>query len=1009
VPSDPPDELLRLIDERKVVVVVGSGVSIAATGGAPEASWEGLLKSGVRCCRSTDPRLDEAWEQRVLGEIGSQDLDDTLSAAEKVSRKLHAPNGGAYSGWLRDTVGSLAIRDRRLLDAIAALKAPLATTNYDGLLEKVTGFPPITWIDEGKVGRLLTKEQDSDAIYHLHGYWERPESVVLGIRSYESVRGSEHAQAVLRALAMQQTLLFVGCGDGLRDPNFGPFLSWLGAVNRSRETPHYRLALRKDVVALAKEHPAEQRIQIVPYGEDHRELAPFLEKLVRVRPRSQGMTAAGSGEGLAGEAMTPAVAAYLRRLGESVSKLHLIGFGRGIPISLPIGDAYIPLRAAVTRELGDRRPGHSKEQVSEGRGYSERDIELARVFEVARSFGHRGVLLLGDPGSGKTTGARQFCWRVLHPAEAGETPGLPAGCVPVFLRLRDLTRELLARDLASFIAEYVGSRALPPGEAQPAPDLIARRGVLWVFDGLDEVVNEEARVRVGQWIQKWAEDRPADAILVTSRYQGYQGRVDLGSDFCQFHVQPLQPDQSSEFVRRWYKTVSRRLFPTDADAETRGAAEANDLLGLLSADAYRIGGLRQLPTNPLLLTILCLVHHDDHSLPRKRVDVYARCVRVLLESWRKDLQQAWDGGAFDAGAAEGVLGSLAWWLHGEENRTSGTVPELSQQSTAALAEVRVSSGLGRDGEAFVKRMRDESGILAMWGSGRCGFLHLSFQEYLAGLHAAREGHAAILVERMGSSWWREVLLVALAMGSRTFALAFFEGLLRTEVSCWDVTLVDQCLDEASMVPMEPFLAALAESSRSHSAKAAILRRVKLIPSPELTEVCRKLAASTDREMSAVAREVLQRSGSGVEGVIGPEQRVPFENLIDPQSGIAYVVLPEGEFNMGSERGDADERPVHRVRISAFAIGKYPVTNAEYARFLEANPGQPVPEYWTNSQFNDPRQPVVGVSWVEAQAFCRWAGVRLPTEAEWEYACRAGDDDRILLRRRTQGFRGLWVV
>jgi len=73
-----------------------------------------------------------------------------------------------------------------------------------------------------------------------------------------------------------------------------------------------------------------------------------------------------------------------------------------------------------------------------------------------------------------------------------------------------------------------------------------------------------------------------------------------------------------------------------------------------------------------------------------------------------------------------------------------------QQSTAALAEVSVSSGLGRDGEAFVKWMRDETGILAMWESGRCGFLHLTFQEYLAGLHAAREGHAAILAERMAA-------------------------------------------------------------------------------------------------------------------------------------------------------------------------------------------------------------------------------------------------------------------
>jgi tetratricopeptide (TPR) repeat protein len=270
------DDLKNEIARSQTVVIIGAGVSIGAANRHKCASWTGLLHDGVDRCVELN-RLPSAMTDSLRLQIDSGDLDFLLLAAEIVSKKLGAPNDGEYRRWLRETIGALKAENKEVIQALSDLGAVLATTNYDGLIEEVTGLPPITWNDGARVERVL--RGDEKAVLHLHGYWENPQSVILGIRSYEQILGDDHAQTMQRAVAALKSILFVGCGEGLNDPNFGSLLEWTGKIFAGSEYRRFRLALESEREKIQKQHPNQQRLFVLSYGQKHDDLTGFLRGL----------------------------------------------------------------------------------------------------------------------------------------------------------------------------------------------------------------------------------------------------------------------------------------------------------------------------------------------------------------------------------------------------------------------------------------------------------------------------------------------------------------------------------------------------------------------------------------------------------------------------------------------------------------------------------------------------------------------------------------------------------
>jgi hypothetical protein len=274
------DEIKKAIQDavRKPLVICGAGVSIHATDGAAP-SWAALIQSGIK--RVTDLDASAAdWAAQSLNKlVADPSTVNWIGIADDVTEKLGGLDNAEFSSWLGAAVGRITSVRGDLLEAVLALGCPIATTNYDDILVKASGREPITWDDYAGTHQFLQGQRDG--ILHLHGYWRRPKSVVLGSKSYDAHTSNLRREMLQRIAAIERPSIFIGCSeDGLSDPDFSRPDLFL--VEWQDVAPRRYWFIRQDMTGKGGKPPQPdpgRRLFPVVFGASHADLVPMLRTL----------------------------------------------------------------------------------------------------------------------------------------------------------------------------------------------------------------------------------------------------------------------------------------------------------------------------------------------------------------------------------------------------------------------------------------------------------------------------------------------------------------------------------------------------------------------------------------------------------------------------------------------------------------------------------------------------------------------------------------------------------
>jgi formylglycine-generating enzyme required for sulfatase activity/energy-coupling factor transporter ATP-binding protein EcfA2 len=675
-------------------------------------------------------------------------------------------------------------------------------------------------------------------------------------------------------------------------------------------------------------------------------------------------------------------------------------------VNIELEQIYIRLRATRQRSVqaeemmldqeaslapGERHRSHPTGQLS-------KETVTVNVEEALAE--HRHIVILGDPGSGKTTLLRYLA--LLYGRDLAEKKkGLrrklklnESGYLPILLPLRQIGQFIKAHHakndgtdghalLLDFLLQTLKNRhvEIPVNYFEKA--LNTGQAVV-LLDGMDEVADPDLRARVARLIEDFTLAYPKARFIVTSRIVGYSGAARLSGDYVITTVRDFTLEDVRQFLSHWHRLVAVGQMGAVESAKTFAASQTSQLMSAIQANER----VRDLAINPLMLTVIALVHRDRVKLPDRRAELYAEAVDVLLGKWDeargvKETEILAER-PFDAGDRRLLLQRLALHMH-EMDKKEIQAGELRRFLKEAFLAMGSSESDARRAVARVLKVIEErTGLLTARGEGIYAFSHLTFQEYLAALAiTARDDYIAYVLQRSDEPWWKEVILLTAGYLS-TQSTERTTNLIRAiaekkqnPIPYHNLVLASECARDAGINRVEGSLASYIERE---------LRKNLRAPIPFTARILGKrggLRSWVERRAEVI--QALTRAGSGY--------------WAGPYGEPEWITIPAGKFWMGGN-SKYDGKPMHEVELPEYKISRVPVTNYQYGLFVKATE-YAAPSYWEDK--HPPKglesHPVVNVNWDDAITYIKWISkmtgkkITLPSEAEWEKAARGDKDKR----------------